>query len=208
LILFIATINAKSTVPPAPPAPANFFITFGTNVQTGNGEIVINITRSFSPHGADRLWQLMQANFPNASYYANSGFFRVVPNFVVQFGISGTPSIAQQWENADIPDDPVVISNTVGTITYADAGPNTRTTQLFINYADNSFLDKEGFTPLGYVMQGMDVATAIYSQYGQDPQQPLIYKEGNEYLHKSFPKLSFITTAIASTTPPRSSQRK
>lgn len=125
---------------------------------------------------------------------------------------SGNPKISAQWQNSNIQDDPVLLSNTVGTITYATAGPNTRTTQLFINYAgkttnlapilgtnaspaDNSFLDSQGFAPFGKVVKGMKVATAIYSGYGQNPDQGSIYSQGNAYLQQNFPQLDYITRA-------------
>eukprot|EP01116_Phalansterium_solitarium_P013326 TRINITY_DN3069_c0_g1_i2.p2 TRINITY_DN3069_c0_g1~~TRINITY_DN3069_c0_g1_i2.p2 ORF type:complete len:202 (+),score=55.73 TRINITY_DN3069_c0_g1_i2:87-692(+) len=174
-------------------APESFLLQFNTTVKTGDGSILINITRSNAPLGVDRLFELL--TLPTGSYYDQNGFFRVVPNFVVQFGINGDPAIAQKWENANINDDPVKLSNLKGTVTYATAGPNTRTTQLFINYVDNSFLDAQGFAPIGTIVQGFDVALAINAQYGQNPDQSTIYSKGNAYLKKDFPKLDYITTA-------------
>jgi cyclophilin family peptidyl-prolyl cis-trans isomerase len=155
------------------------------------------------------------------SYYNENAFFRVVPNFVVQFGINGDPTISQKWENANITDDPVILSNVEGTLAYASAGPNTRTTQLYINTGNNTYLDSEGaptfplfplrgesfirtflslnagFAPVGTVLSGMDVVNAIYSGYGQEPDQDSIYEEGNAYLEQNFPLLDYIVTSRA-----------
>jgi len=155
-------------------APDSFLLTFNTTVDVSDGLIVINVTRAWAPNGIDRLWQLLQSS---VNYYAENGFFRVVPNFVVQFGISGIPALAQKYELDYIQDDPVILSNIEGTMSYADAGPNTRTTQLFINYANNSFLDGEGFTPVGVITKGLDVALGINSQYGQKTQIKLIFTQ-------------------------------
>ncbi len=188
LVFCILCVNVQSQQ-----APSTFLVQFSTTVKNGTGNIVLNITRSWAPNGVDRFWELLQSPL---NYYNENGFFRLVPGFVgmhfrnvnllVQFGINGNPTVSQKWENAYIQDDPVILSNTVGTISYADAGPNTRTTQLFINYADNSFLDSQGFAPFGYVVSGMDVADSIYSGYGEAPEQGDIYAEGNRYYILSF----------------------
>jgi len=123
-------------------------------------------------------------------------FFRVVPGFVVQFGISGDPKVSQEWQNKNIPDDPVILSNIKGTMSYADAGPNTRTTQLFINYADNSFLDSQGFTPFAKIDDAsMLTALSINAQYGENPDQGQIYSKGNDYLKANYPNLDYLTSA-------------
>jgi len=194
LLLILATLYLSVNL--AQQAPASFLLTFNTTVKVSDGLIVINVTRAWSPHGADRLWQLLNAS---VNYYAENGFFRVVTGFVVQFGISGIPALSQKYETAYIPDDPVILSNVEGTVAYADAGNNTRTTQLFINYANNTFLDSEGFTPVGMIIKGMDVALGINAQYSQEPDQTTIYSEGNAYLKRRFPNLDYITTATAST---------
>jgi len=179
-------------------APTRFQVKFTTTVRgQSTNFILLNITRSNAPIGVDRFYQLLTLSA--GAYYNQNGFFRVVPGFVVQFGISGVPAVAQQWESAYIQDDPVKLSNKKGTIAYADAGPNTRTTQLFINYVDNTFLDPLGFAPIGNVMGGMDVALAINSQYGQEPDQGSIYSQGNAYLKANFPGLDYITTATITT---------
>lgn len=122
----------------------------------------------------------------------DAAFFRVVPGFVVQFGISGMPSVSKAWEPLTIKDDPVILSNVAGTIAFATAGPDTRTTQVYINLADNSGLDKQGFTPFGKVTAGMDVVLGLNSEAGQDPDQDLIYSQGNAYLRANFKKLDYV----------------
>jgi len=174
--------------------PAKFNVVFQTTVNNGTGKITLHVERNWSPYGVDRFYQLM--TLAAGSYYNQNGFFRVVPNFVVQFGINGDPTISQKWENANIPDDPVILSNIPGTVSYADAGANTRTTQLFINYVNNSFLDGEGFTPFAVITSGLDVALAINPQYGENPDQGMIYSQGNPYLKQNFPNLDYITKAI------------
>jgi len=142
-----------------PVAPDNYCITWTTNVANGTAEpIVLEITRKLAPLGADRLYALMQDRFFDTPYPA--AFFRVVPKFVVQFGIAGSPFETAKW-NVPIQDDPVLGSNTNGTISFATAGPNTRTSQLFINTADNAGLDSQGFSPLGKVIRGMETVLAI-----------------------------------------------
>ena len=140
LLLLVVAINALQVV--AQQAPPSFVVAFHLSLPAPLDLVRFNITRALAPLGVDRLYQLL--TLPGGSYYANNAFFRVVPGFVVQFGISSVPAIAQQWENANIDDDPVLGSNTMGTICFATAGPNTRTTQLYINYADNKELDSQG----------------------------------------------------------------
>jgi len=197
MFVTILALCCLLVVAAAQTAPATFQIVFNTTVSVeGQNQIVINVTRAWSPHGADRLWQLLQ---PSVNYYSQNGFFRYVQGFVVQFGISGIPSVAQHWEQSTIPDDPVLLSNTPGVVSFADAGPNTRTTQLFINYGNNTFLDAQGFSGVGKIVQGMNVALAIYGGYGGNPSQSDIYSQGNAYLKANFPKLSYITTATVRT---------
>ncbi|MDE3025884.1 MAG: peptidylprolyl isomerase, partial [Acidobacteriota bacterium] len=145
------------------------------------------------PRGADRFYNLVKAGF-----YNGNEFFRVVEGFVVQFGISGDPKVSSAWQNANIRDDPVKTSNTVGTLTFADAGPNTRTTQLFINLANNGpSLDSQGFAPFGKVTKGLAVVKKLYGGYGEAPSnaQPEIASQGNTFLKKRFPKLDSILRA-------------
>ena len=176
-------------------APATFAVEFTTT----KGAFVVTVHRAWAPRGADRFYNLVQAGFFNGEE-----FFRVVKGFVVQFGISGYPAVAKAWQNADIPDDPVKASNTAGTITYADAGPNTRSTQVFINLANNAAnLDGQGFAPFGKVTSGMAVVDKLYGGYGEaasnDQQQ--IAAQGNAFLKKHFPKLDSILTARLAPTP-------
>eukprot|EP01128_Nolandella_sp_AFSM9_P012213 TRINITY_DN9058_c0_g1_i1.p1 TRINITY_DN9058_c0_g1~~TRINITY_DN9058_c0_g1_i1.p1 ORF type:complete len:260 (-),score=65.03 TRINITY_DN9058_c0_g1_i1:123-857(-) len=179
-------------------APASFTVKWGTTVKD-SGDIVVQVTRAWAPLGADRFYQLVTLQ-PN-SYFTNNGFFRVLPGFVVQFGINGTPLISGEWNgaNATIKDDPVLRSNTIGMMSYAAAGPNTRTTQVFINLGDNSRLDGMGFAPFAKVIQGMDVVQKIFSGYKELPNQGLIYSQGDEYLKKKFPLLDYIVSTTVTT---------
>lgn len=167
-------------------APASFKVDFATSA----GNFVIEVTRDLAPNGADRFYNLV-----NNGFFDGQRFFRVVPGFVVQFGIHGDPAISAAWRDAKIPDDPVAGTNARGTITFATAGPNTRTTQLFINYRDNGRLDGMGFSPFGKIIEGMDVVDKINSEYGEQPSQGKIQAEGNAYLEDKFPKLDYIEHA-------------
>ena len=171
---------------PAAAVPARFQVRF----ETSAGAFVVDVTRAWAPRGADRLHELVRGGF-----YDGTRFFRVVPGFVVQFGLSGDPAVSARWRDARIPDEPVTQSNARGTLTFATAGPNTRTTQLFINYADNRRLDGMGFAPLGVVVEGMDVVDRIYAGYGEAPDQGLIESQGNAYLAAQFPRLDSIARA-------------
>jgi len=170
-------------------APAEFKVKF----VTSKGDIVVQVTRSWAPKGADRFYNLVKNN-----YYDEVRFFRVIraPRpFMAQFGIHGDPKVAAAWREASIEDDPVTQSNTRGMLSYAMAGPNTRTTQIFINYGDNSRLDTGGFSPFGKVTEGMDVVDKFHADYGESPDQTRIQYEGNAYLGRSFPNLDYIKTA-------------
>jgi len=158
--------------------------------DTSAGPIAIEVNPAWAPLGAARVREAVEAGF-----YDGSKFFRVVPGFVVQFGIAADPAVSSTWRSRTIQDDPVIESNTPGTVVFATSGPNTRTTQLFINYADNSFLDGMGFAPFGRVIEGMDNANAINSEYGEMPQQSRIQSEGNSYLEGAFPRLTSINSA-------------
>jgi peptidyl-prolyl cis-trans isomerase A (cyclophilin A) len=172
---------------------------FKAKFTTTKGDFVVQVTRAWAPHGADRFYNLVKNGF-----FTDASFFRYVPGFIVQFGMAADPKVTQAWQSANIPDDPLKHSNTAGTIVFANAGPNTRTTQLFINLADTSSnLDHQpGFSPFGEVVQGMDVVKGLYSGYGEGsdmggkgPTQGRITAEGKPYLDKSFPKLDSIKTA-------------
>ncbi len=171
---------------------------FRAAFETSKGTFVIEVTRAWAPQGADRFYNLVKNG-----YYNDCRFFRVLSGFMAQFGISGDPKLNAVWSQARIKDDPVKQSNKRGFVTYAMGGPNTRTTQLFINYEDrNSALDKDGFSPFGKVIEGMKVVDSLYSGYGEGapdgngPSQQRVQMEGNAYLAKSFPKLDFIKTAV------------
>lgn len=167
--------------------------TFQAKFETTKGAFSIEVTRAWAPFGADRFYNLVKNG-----YYDNCRFFRVISGFMAQFGISGDPQLNTAWRAARIKDDKVVQSNKRGYVSYAMAGPNTRTTQLFINYNDrNSALDSQGFSPFGKVnAEGMKVVDALFSGYGESPDQGNIQMQGNAYLDKSFPKLDYIKSAV------------
>ena len=176
-------------------APESFKVKF----ETTKGNFTVEVTRSLSPNGADRFY-----NLARSGYFKDVAFFRVIPGFMCQFGIHGDPKVSAAWRKAQIPDDTVKGSNTRGAITFATAGPNTRTAQLFINFGDNSRLDSTGFSPFGKLTEGMDVVDKINGEYGEGapsgrgPDQGRIQTEGNAYLKKDFPNLDYIksTTVV------------
>jgi peptidyl-prolyl cis-trans isomerase A (cyclophilin A) len=174
------------------PAPA----TYKAKFDTSKGPFVIEVHRDWAPNGADRFYNLVKNGF-----FDNARFFRVISGFMVQFGISGDPKISAHWHDANIPDDPVRQSNTRGMITFATAGPNTRTTQVFINFADNRALDRQGFAPFGQVVSGMSVVDSLFADYGEGapsghgPEQGRVQREGNAYLTKDFAQLDYIKKA-------------
>ena len=169
---------------------------FAARFETSKGAFVIEVHREWSPNGADRFYNLVTNGF-----YDDARFFRVVSGFMAQFGINGDPAVNEAWKPALIDDDPVKKSNARGMVSFAMRGPNTRTTQLFINFNDNNRLDSMGFSPFGSVVEGMDVVDALYSGYGEGaprgrgPAQDRIQSEGNAYLNASFPELDYIKTA-------------
>ncbi len=174
-------------------APDLFQATF----ETTKGDFTIEVRREWAPNGADRFYSLVRNGF-----FDGVRFFRVLEGFVAQFGISGDPRLSAIWRQQAIPDDPVQASNTRGYVTYAMAGPNTRTTQIFINFGDNSQLDGMGFAPFGQVVSGMEVVDALHSGYGEGaprgsgPSQPMIQSEGNAYLEREFPQLDYVERAF------------
>ena len=178
---------------------------FKAKFTTTKGDFIVEVTRAWAPIGADRFYNLVKNGF-----YSNCELFRVVPGFVVQFGISGDPKISAPWSHANIPDDPVTQSNTQGTITYATAGPNTRTTQVFVNLGDNSRLDQQGFAPFGKVGEGMDVIEKFDSEYDDQPTgaQGQIEAQGNSFLRASYPNLDVIKTAVIVGAPASTASKK
>jgi len=169
---------------------------FDVKFDTSRGTFIVRVEREWAPRGADRFY-----NLALNGYYDEVRFFRVIEGFMAQFGIHGEPRVAAAWRGERIVDDPVRTSNARGTLSFATAGPNTRTTQLFINYSDNAFLDDMGFAPIGKVIEGMDVVDALYSGYGEGaprgrgPDQGEIQRRGNAYLAERFERLDHIKSA-------------
>ena len=168
-------------------APETYQVLF----ETSKGDFTVEVHRKWSPNGADRFHKLVESGF-----YDECRFFRVLPGFMVQWGINGDPEVQKNWVKATMKVEPVVKSNTRGFITYAKSPQrNSRTSQVFINFGDNSRLDADGFAPFGQVVDGMDIVDAINAQYLGKPDQEQIQESGNAYLNKSFPKLDFIKKA-------------
>lgn len=155
--------------------------------EASNGDFVIEVHKEWAPLGAERFYQICKEGV-----YNDARFFRVVPGFVVQWGIPGDPNVAAQWKESTIKDDPVVQTNAPGMISFATSGPNTRTTQVFINFKNNMNLDGMGFAPFGKVVEGMDVVNKINAQYREQPDQQMIQTRGNAYLKSAFPKMDYI----------------
>ena len=196
LILLSSCGGPKEDATPTTPRPVQAPTSFQVRFETSKGDFTVEVTRDWAPRGADRFYELVQARL-----YDNCRFFRVVPRFVVQFGINGDPSVSRLWSQMRIADDLVLQSNRKGTLSYAKSGPATRTTQVFINLADNASLDSMGFAPFGKVVSGMEVVESLYKLYGDAPPagvgplQDRIQLEGNAYLERYFPRLDFIKTA-------------
>ena len=195
-LLFLGACAAPAAPPAAPPAKAAT-AEFKVRLSTSAGAVVVRVVPEWAPLGAARFRALVESGF-----YDGARFFRVLPGFVAQVGISGDPAVTRKWDKSEIKDDPVKVSNTRGRVTFATAGPDTRTTQVFINFSDkNARLDSAGFSPFGEVVEGMDVVERLYSGYGEGapqgkgPDQDRIEKEGNAYLERDFPKLDYIQTA-------------
>ena len=193
LVLAAAIVTGGCS--PKDAAPAEFKVV----LQTTKGDVTIDVTRAWAPRGADRFYSLVKGGF-----YDGARFFRVIRSprpFMAQFGINGDPKVTAKWTDANIPDDPVTQHNTRGMISFATSGADTRSTQVFINYSDNSRLDASGFSPFAVVSSGMEVIDQLYADYGEGPpdgtgpDQERIEKEGNAYLDGAFPKLDYIKTA-------------
>ncbi|MGH9720753.1 MAG: peptidylprolyl isomerase [Bryobacteraceae bacterium] len=164
--------------------------TFQVRFDTSKGPFVVDVRREWAPRGADRFWELVRAG-----YFDDARFFRVVKNFVVQFGLAANPATTRKWDK-EIDDDPVLRTNRAGAVAFAKRGRHSRTTQIFINLRTNQSLDSQGFAPFGQVVEGMAVVEKLYSGYGEAPEQELIRKRGNAYLAAQFPRLDFVKTAV------------
>jgi len=173
-------------------APAAFRVRF----ETSAGSFTVAVHRDWAPLGADRFY-----NLARSGYFDGVRFFRVLPGFVAQFGMHGDPAVTRAWFTQRFPDDPVRHTNARGTVTFATSGPDSRTTQLFINYGDNAPLDARGFAPLGEVVEGMEVVDRFYAAYGEGapqgrgPDQGRIRTEGNAYLERDYPRLDYVKRA-------------
>lgn len=176
------SVAAKPVIPEAPAK------TFKVRFATSKGPFVVEVHPDWAPVGANRFEELLKAK-----YYNGARFFRVVPNFVIQFGLAASPAMTKKWDKA-IKDDPVKQTNRLGSLAFATMGPETRTAQVFINLRSNQSLDDKGFAPFAQIVEGMDVVEKIYAGYGELPDQEQITKRGNVYLSR-FPKLDYIKTA-------------
>jgi peptidyl-prolyl cis-trans isomerase A (cyclophilin A) len=170
---------------------------FQAKFSTTKGDFTIEVTRDWAPHGADRFYNLVKIG-----YFDNAAFFRNIEDFMVQFGINGNPAVNRKWNRSNFKDDPVKKSNQRGFVTFAQgSNPNSRSTQIFINFGDNGRLDDLRFAPFGRVIEGFDVVGSLYNGYGEGaprgrgPDQGRLQDEGNSYLKKDFPKLDYIESA-------------
>ena len=171
---------------PVGPAPDSFRVAF----ETTRGRFVVEVVRVLSPHGADRFYDLAAEGF-----FDETAFFRVVPDFVAQFGVNNDRALNEAWDAKTILDDSVKAPNTRGTLVYASNGANSRSHQLFVNLTDNKNLDRQGFAPIGRVVEGMGVVDSLYSGYGEQPSYHLLATLGNSYLKRMFPKVDYIKSA-------------
>jgi peptidyl-prolyl cis-trans isomerase A (cyclophilin A) len=196
LVVFISCAPEEKRQASEPPKPEEPPAAYKVKFETTKGDFVIQVTREWAPRGSDQFFELVRNRF-----YDGARFFRVVRNFVVQFGISGDPAAQRLWGDMKFRDDPVKQSNKKGFVSFAQLGPNSRTTQAFINLRDNPGLDKDGFAPFGQVVDGMDVVERLWSNYGEmaprgsGPDPARLMKEGNAYLDERFPRLDSITRA-------------
>jgi len=193
---YVRPANRPLVRPDAPEMKAKAPERFKARFTTTQGTFTITVTREWAPLGADRFYALVRSGF-----YDDARLFRVLSGFMCQFGIPADPAESALWKEATIPDDPAIESNTRGRVTYAISGPNTRTTQLFINTSNNRRLDRQGFAPFGQVTEGMEVVDKFYDGYGEGapngsgPSQERMEKQGNPYLQADFPKLDYIKKA-------------
>ena len=215
LLLVSGSVMLAQAPPPAPAAapapslmnPATLKATapdlYRVKFATTHGDFVVEVHRVWAPLGADRFYNLVVNHF-----FDDAAFFRYVPNFIVQFGLPANPAIGRVWQSANIKDDPVKHGNTKGTLVFATAGPNTRTTQFFINFADNTPLDAQGFAAFGQVVSGMNIAEGLYSGYGEKPDQGAITTQGKAYLDKNFPKIDSIKSTTIEEVPAGAKKKK
>jgi peptidyl-prolyl cis-trans isomerase A (cyclophilin A) len=196
LALLAAACSSEKPRPASPPRPEKPPEVYRVRLETTKGDIIVEAHREWAPRGADQFYELVENRF-----YDGARFFRVVRGFVVQFGIHGDPAVQRLWGDMKIRDDPVKQSNRKGFVSFAKLGPNSRTTQVFINLRDNVELDSEGFAPFARVVEGMDVVERLWSNYGETPPRgrgpdpARILREGNAYLEKEFPRLDAIVRA-------------
>ena len=180
----------KEAAAPKPARTSGAPDVYKVQFVTSKGLLVIEVHREWAPIGADHFYELVKAG-----YYNEARFFRVIPQFVAQFGLAATPALTKQWDKS-LDDDPVGHTNSRGTVAFATAGKNSRTTQVFINLRSNQALDDRGFAAFGQVVEGMDtVVDKLYSRYGEAPDQDAITQRGNSYLKSKFPLLDYIKTA-------------
>ena len=187
--------NKPGAAPAKPAHTSQAPDVFRVNLDTSKGAVVLEITRAWAPLGVQHFYELV-----NNGYYDGDRFYRVVPRFVVQFGINGDPKVSQLWSTLRIPDDPVKQKNRKGAVTFATSGPGARTTQIFVNMRDNLPLDRQGFAPIGRVAEGMDVLERLYSYgdmppRGGGPDGAEIERQGNVYLDNHYPRLDYIKKA-------------
>lgn len=190
LVLLVACGDPPPPTPPAPPAAwtdVRAPDVFRARVLTTKGVFTIECRREWAPLGADRFYSLVKSG-----YFADIALFRVMPQWVVQFGLHGDPAVNEQWAGRAIRDDPRMLPNRRGAVSFATSGQDTRITQLFVNMADNFSLDEEGFAPFGLVVDGMGVLDLLYSGYGEGPKQERIIKEGNAFLRAEYPRLDYV----------------
>ena len=194
--LLLTACGRQEPAEPSKTAPKQAPETCRVAFDTTKGVFVVEVTRAWAPRGADRFYELVLKKF-----YDGARFYRVVPRFVVQFGLKGDPASDRYWSTMYMPDDPVTQNNKRGSLSFAMAGAATRTTQVFINLADNFRLDGMGFAPFAKVVSGMEVVDQLFKGYGDappsgvGPEQNRVREEGNEYLERYFPRLDYIKTA-------------
>jgi cyclophilin family peptidyl-prolyl cis-trans isomerase len=193
----MASLVAAACRAPASPAPEPAAAVTRVRIETSKGAFVLEVNRQWAPRGADRFLELVRTKF-----FDDSRFFRVREKYIAQFGIAGDPAVTKKWDGKYFPDDSVRTSNVRGTFAFAMTGPNLRNTQIYINLVDNKQLDAQGFSPVGRVVEGMDVVDRIYSGYGEDAggglrlgKQQKMLEEGNKHLDANFPKLDRLVSA-------------